>query len=162
MRRVVMIALAVLAGCASSPSVQNESPQGHSSEWPALRAEPARAPDAPAWVETALSKQREQSLTATQATFFTGFYRETVSRVDGPTCRFRPTCSEFARQAVAAYGPLGFILSFGRLQRAHAHDVNRYVSEGRVVLDPVSAHGFWFDPSSEPRWSWHEHAESTR
>ncbi len=35
-------------------------------------------------------------------------------------CRFHPTCSEFARQAVLRYGlPRGVVMTMGRLSRCH-------------------------------------------
>ena len=36
-----------------------------------------------------------------------GFYRSLVSPVTGPACRFHPTCSTYAVEAIKLYGPLG-------------------------------------------------------
>lgn len=48
------------------------------------------------------------------------FYRLFVSPVLGPRCRFQPTCSEYAVEAVKAHGVwMGFWLSFRRLARCH-------------------------------------------
>lgn len=40
--------------------------------------------------------------------------------VFGSGCRFHPTCSEFARQAILRYGlPRGGVMTVGRLARCH-------------------------------------------
>ncbi|MFH0872935.1 MAG: membrane protein insertion efficiency factor YidD [bacterium] len=36
-----------------------------------------------------------------------GFYQRAVSPLFPPHCRFYPTCSEYARQAVERYGAIG-------------------------------------------------------
>jgi len=51
-------------------------------------------------------------------------YRATLSPLLGRSglvrCRFQPTCSAFARQAIARYGlPRGAALAMGRLLRCH-------------------------------------------
>ena len=47
-------------------------------------------------------------------------YQYTVSPVLGPACRFYPTCSEYAYQAIKRYGLFkGLSLSFKRLLRCH-------------------------------------------
>jgi len=40
-----------------------------------------------------------------------------VSLADGPRCRYRPTCSAFAREALRRDGPLGVPLVLDRLAR---------------------------------------------
>lgn len=43
-----------------------------------------------------------------------------LSPLIGPTCRFAPSCSEYAREALLAHGPLrGTWLSARRLFRCH-------------------------------------------
>ena len=47
-------------------------------------------------------------------------YQYLVSPLIGPTCRFMPSCSEYAREAVVMHGPLfGTWLALGRLARCH-------------------------------------------
>lgn len=47
-------------------------------------------------------------------------YRYCLSPFFGAHCRFDPSCSEYAAEAVAKYGTLrGLLLSFERLARCH-------------------------------------------
>ncbi len=49
-----------------------------------------------------------------------GLYQETLSRVLPSTCRFHPSCSEYAYQAVARFGALkGTWLALRRILRCH-------------------------------------------
>ena len=48
------------------------------------------------------------------------FYQRAVSPLMGPSCRFTPTCSEFAVGAIGRYGALsGGWLAFRRILRCH-------------------------------------------
>jgi hypothetical protein len=48
------------------------------------------------------------------------FYQLCVSPLLGPSCRFTPTCSEYARQAILKHGPIrGLYLAIRRLLRCH-------------------------------------------
>lgn len=48
------------------------------------------------------------------------FYQTALSPYLGRWCRFEPSCSEYARQALAAHGVLrGVGLALGRLARCH-------------------------------------------
>ncbi|HIR82444.1 MAG TPA: membrane protein insertion efficiency factor YidD [Candidatus Cryptobacteroides pullicola] len=48
------------------------------------------------------------------------FYQLCISPLKPPTCRFTPTCSQYALEAFRKYGPLkGFWLSFKRIIRCH-------------------------------------------
>lgn len=48
------------------------------------------------------------------------FYRRNISPLTPPTCRFRPTCSQYAYEAIEKYGFLkGGWLSLKRLSRCH-------------------------------------------
>ncbi|MBQ3700082.1 MAG: membrane protein insertion efficiency factor YidD [Prevotella sp.] len=48
------------------------------------------------------------------------FYQIAISPLLGPSCRFTPTCSEYARQALVKHGPVkGLWLSIRRLLRCH-------------------------------------------
>jgi len=48
------------------------------------------------------------------------FYQLCISPLTPPVCRFTPTCSEYARQAIIKHGPLrGLYLAIRRLLRCH-------------------------------------------
>ncbi len=47
-------------------------------------------------------------------------YQQTISRVLPPACRFTPTCSEYAYQAIEKYGLLkGGWMAIKRIARCH-------------------------------------------
>ncbi|MCL2525846.1 MAG: membrane protein insertion efficiency factor YidD [Coriobacteriia bacterium] len=47
-------------------------------------------------------------------------YRQVISPLFPPTCRFMPTCSEYALQAVSTYGLIkGGWLSLKRILKCH-------------------------------------------
>lgn len=49
-----------------------------------------------------------------------GFYKKFVSPLLPPACRFTPTCSEYAREAVLRHGlPRGLALAARRLASCH-------------------------------------------
>lgn len=48
------------------------------------------------------------------------FYRYCISPLKPPTCRYLPTCSDYAVQAVKKYGPFkGTWLALKRIARCH-------------------------------------------
>ena len=48
------------------------------------------------------------------------FYQHCISPYTPPSCRFQPTCSEYARQAIIKHGPIkGLWLAIKRLLRCH-------------------------------------------
>ena len=48
------------------------------------------------------------------------FYKRFISPLLGPRCRFMPSCSEYAMQAIAVHGPArGSWLAARRLGRCH-------------------------------------------
>jgi hypothetical protein len=52
--------------------------------------------------------------------FFLRAYQYLLSPLVGNQCRFAPTCSQFAREAIERYGPLrGSWMAMGRLARCH-------------------------------------------
>ena len=47
-------------------------------------------------------------------------YQRVISPFTPPACRFTPTCSEYARQALIKHGPVkGLWLAFKRIMRCH-------------------------------------------
>ena len=48
------------------------------------------------------------------------FYQRCISPLTPPSCRFTPTCSEYAVQSIRKYGPIkGLYLAVRRLLRCH-------------------------------------------
>ncbi len=48
------------------------------------------------------------------------FYRQFISPFTPPSCRFTPTCSEYARQAILKHGPVkGLALAIWRILRCN-------------------------------------------
>ena len=49
-----------------------------------------------------------------------GFYRRSISPLTHPSCRFRPTCSQYAYEAINKYGVWkGGALALRRILRCH-------------------------------------------
>ncbi len=52
--------------------------------------------------------------------FLIRFYKTCISPMTPPMCRYTPTCSEYARQAIIKYGPYrGVWLAVKRILRCH-------------------------------------------
>ena len=48
------------------------------------------------------------------------FYQKCISPLTPPACRFTPTCSQYAVEALQKYGPIkGMYLAIRRLLRCH-------------------------------------------
>ena len=48
------------------------------------------------------------------------FYRAYISPLKPPSCRFTPTCSQYAMEAILTHGPVkGLYLSVRRILRCH-------------------------------------------
>ncbi len=61
------------------------------------------------------------------------FYQTQISPLRPPACRFIPTCSEYARQAVEKYGPAkGSLLAAKRLSKCHP-----FHRQKTIEYDPV-------------------------
>jgi hypothetical protein len=62
----------------------------------------------------------DSSLTVRAADSLIRLYQQLVSPLLGPHCRFAPSCSEYAREAVRRYGVIrGTWLALRRLVRCH-------------------------------------------
>lgn len=63
----------------------------------------------------------------TVALFLLRAYKYTISPLLPPACRFTPTCSEYATDAIARYGFLkGSVLGLKRLLRCHPFSEGGY------------------------------------
>ena len=73
-----------------------------------------------------------------------GFYRRGVSPLLGPRCRFAPSCSAYAVDAISLHGPgRGGWLTLRRLARCHpfhpgGHDPVPPVRPSWVTMDPAA------------------------
>ncbi|MDR2606649.1 MAG: membrane protein insertion efficiency factor YidD [Oscillospiraceae bacterium] len=64
---------------------------------------------------------------------FVNFYRRRISPLRRSCCRFEPTCSQYALQALEKYGALkGSWLAFRRIMRCHPFHRKDY-----RIYDPV-------------------------
>lgn len=97
-------------------------------------------------------------------------YQATFSRLDGTTCRFRPTCSGFAVDAIGEHGLLGLSMAFGRLGRNHNAMRHYHMSNPPFLDDPLDNYGFggrqpWFDDFQsydDEAHAWYQHVRATR
>lgn len=82
------------------------------------------------------------------------FFQTTISRVDGDRCPMYPTCSAYARQAIARRGPwLGLMLTIDRLIHENDPAAKRIpvqVGDRLRYYDPVTASDFWLPPLAPP------------
>jgi len=54
-------------------------------------------------------------------------YRQFISPLFPPSCRFQPTCSQYAIEAIATYGTIkGSWLGINRILRCHPFDPGGY------------------------------------
>lgn len=63
---------------------------------------------------------KQRSYAAAVLSAFIGFYRRFISPLFPPMCRYKPTCSEYALEAIHLHGAgRGSILAAKRLLRCH-------------------------------------------
>ena len=61
------------------------------------------------------------------------FYRSSISPLSPPCCRFIPTCSQYALEAVEKYGVIkGGVLALRRIARCHP-----FHRQKSIEYDPV-------------------------
>lgn len=85
---------------------------------PSRRAEPCESPDLQGFREG--SAARSGALLGAALILLVRAYRYAVSPLLGPTCRFHPSCSEYAIEALQRYGAWrGGWLAMRRLLRCH-------------------------------------------
>lgn len=91
-------------------------------------------------------------------------YQNTLSRLDGATCNFSPTCSAYTLHAISKYGVLGLGLAFGRLHKNHLDDTFYRQAPPRLS-DPLTNYTFWlqsakvddFSAHIDPAHAWFQH-----
>lgn len=55
------------------------------------------------------------------------FYRKCISPLKGPSCRFYPTCSQYALEAIDRYGALkGGFMAIRRILKCHPYNEGGY------------------------------------
>lgn len=55
------------------------------------------------------------------------FYRKYISPLKNPSCRFYPTCSQYALEAIEKYGALkGSFMAIRRILKCHPYNKGGY------------------------------------
>jgi hypothetical protein len=88
-------------------------------------------------------------------TWLVGFYKKTVSRVDGDRCPSEPSCSEYSLQAFRKHGFfIGWVMTVDRLIHEGTEEtkVSPVVFPGgkKKIYDPVENNDFWWHRSEKP------------
>ena len=77
-------------------------------------------------------------------------YRAVLSPLIGRECRYLPTCSEYAEEAILRYGLwAGFWIGFARIQRCGPFGASGF----DPVPDVLSAGARWYTPWRYGRWT---------
>ena len=93
------------------------------------------------------NKSLLRSIAASPGMMLISFFQTVVSPVDGATCTFYPTCSDYARQALKKHGLIiGLTMASERLCRDHTFDGYQTIIKygGYYSYDPVENNDFWF------------------
>ena len=63
------------------------------------------------------------------------FYQLCISPLLGPSCRFTPTCSEYAKQAILKHGPIkGLYLAIWRILRCNPWGGSGYDPVPSIII----------------------------
>lgn len=65
------------------------------------------------------------------------FHQKVITHQDGPTCTFRPTCSQYGYEAIKRYGLRGLLMASDRLLRCYRGNRKYYPTIGPFAYDPV-------------------------
>ena len=137
----------LFAGCATPRGTVMEHKSGSSDfgPWWANDVAPMVAPPAPG-VPRARSGANDGFV---DAVF--GLYRNYLTKVDGPRCAHRPTCSHYAYLAVKEHGyVIGSFMTIDRLLRGSRSSVLRELETDKIEKglryyhDPVGNNDFFF------------------
>ena len=140
--------LGVLAGCATPTGVQMErKPRGDDfGPWSTSDRAPVVA-SAPHAGSAPIARAANDGL----IDFVFSGYARYLTKVDGPRCEHRPTCSRYAYLAVKRHGyVVGSLLAIDRLLRSNRSSALRsleiYKIEAgtRYYFDPVGNNDFFF------------------
>lgn len=118
-RRVPCLSLLLLAACTALPWTQTGRPANADAPW---------GPDAK---ERAMVR-RDTTIQADGAargvmTGMVRFYQGVLRRSIASDCQFHPSCSNYAIEALAIYGPIqGLAMTADRLERCHMFTSNEY------------------------------------
>lgn len=142
------LTLLLLAGCATPRGVQMEkrSSSAEFGPWSTSDQAPVVASADHSGGSTRVASREDGLLDFV----FTGYSRY-LTRIDGPRCEHRPTCSYYAILAMKRHGyVVGSLLTIDRLLRGRRSSVLREldlykIEDGvRYVHDPVSNNDFFF------------------
>ncbi|MBL90191.1 MAG: hypothetical protein CMH56_00065 [Myxococcales bacterium] len=109
---------------------------------------PARALDAPKKNTVKKAWRKATRLSSNPLYLAALYYRNFLTKVDGPRCAHAPTCSHFANQAVGRFGPVGILMGLERLIRSGRSSSVRWLPEigsghQRRFFDPVENYIIW-------------------
>jgi len=143
----VMLCLAWAPALQAGPQPVSFGPFTADARHPAMAAvPPSDLPPAPARARAA---RRPRVPAGSPFGLAFGFWQAALTRIDGPRCAHRPTCSAFAHRALARYGlPLGFWIALSRLTRGPRSSAARVLPIGHVpgqvfFVDELDDYAFW-------------------
>ena len=104
-------------------------------------------PDVPDHLSSRANR-KASSLSANPLYLASLFYRNFLTKVDGPRCQHLPTCSRLANQAVSRHGALGILIGLDRIIQDDASSALRSLplirfGQGQRVFDPLDNYEFW-------------------